>query len=71
MEKHQPLGILPVPWQVGQASPVGAGFVEPYGGKCFSALTFSIPGFRLSEVDKTMVYLQGGKVKKKKSRPSG
>lgn len=55
MEKHQPLGILPVPWQVGQVSPVGAVFMEPYGGKCFRTLTFSIPGVRLSAVDKTIL----------------
>lgn len=57
MEKHQPLGILPVPWHVGQVSPAGAAFMDPYGGKCISVFTFSIPGVGPSGVDKTILYL--------------
>lgn len=69
MEKHQPLGILPVPWHVGQVSPAGAAFMDPYGGKCISVFTFSIPGVGPSGVDKTNTLPARGKVKKK-SRPT-
>lgn len=31
----KPLGILPVPRQVGQVSPAGFPFMVPYVGKCF------------------------------------
>lgn len=70
MEKHPPLGILPVPWQVGQmgqVSPAGAPFMDPYGGKCFSAFTFSISGVGSSGVDRTIPYLQGGKWRRRRA----
>lgn len=40
-QENQPLGILPVPRQVGQVSPE-CPFMLSYGGKCLRVLTFSI-----------------------------
>lgn len=59
-QKHQPLGILPVPRQVGQVSLAQVSFMDPYGGKCFN--TFSIPRSRSFEADRTIsLSLQGEK----------